>query len=189
MTNKLEQTVGELMSVTKEERPIRRKRIGVWMKIFILGAALITIASAVLASVVLFTQMPGYTGNATLKMGCLAPSGTANGTLIWFSCPAGYAFTVASTATGFVTYSTFTFPSNVTILDTYLIDTKATPAASCGAWTNGVNTNVLLHNAAPVSITVGSGAGKITPGHSYYYCTDFTPPIANFTFSITWSQG
>lgn len=186
MSDTYDEVLGELDTIGKKAP---RKAMSVWLKILVLGAVLVTLASGVLAAVVLFTQNPSYTGNAALKLGCTAPTGTANGTLIVFTCPAGYAFTVASTATGFVSYSPFSFPSNVTILDTYLIDTAATPAATCGAWTGGANTNVLLHNSAPVSITIGSGAGKIAPSHGYNYCTDFTPPVANFTFSITWSQG
>lgn len=192
MSDDLERLVREYVSPEESRRLARRPRrkaIGVWAKILVLGAVMITLATAVLAAVVLFSQTPSYTSNAALKLGCTAPTGTASGTLITFSCPAGYAFTVVNTATGFASYSAFSFPSNVTITDAYLIDTLATPATSCGAWSGGANTNVLLHNAAPISITIGTGAGKIAPGHSYDYCTDFTPPIANFTFSITWSQG
>jgi len=191
--NSYEDLIGELISEAKR-RPPEGLRPGpkagrVWLKILVVGAVMITLASVVLAAVVLFTQTPGYSGNAALKMGCTTPTGTANGTLIWFSCPAGYALTASSTATGFVSYSAFSFPSNVTIVDTYIVDTAATHAASCGAWTSGTNPNVLLHNTVPVSITIGTGAGQIHPSHSYYYCLDFTPPVANFTFSITWSQG
>jgi len=190
MKNDLEDVVEELRSLAgahagRARRPARRA-MSVAMKAFVIGAVLITLASMALAAVVLFTQTPTYTSGAMLYSGCTAPTGTASGTLITFACPTGAPITVSSTASGFVTYTGFTVPSNVT--DVYLIDTLATPATTCTLWTSVGDQNLVLQVAGG-SFTVGTSAGRIQPGHAYNYCADFSSAPPTFSFTITWSQG
>ncbi|HYM39204.1 MAG TPA: hypothetical protein VEY12_03525 [Thermoplasmata archaeon] len=192
MSNEYDEVVGELMSVAKEPyegRPPRRKAVTVWAKVLVLGAVLITLASGVLAAVVLFNQTPTYTSVAMMWNGCAAgiePTGAASGNLIHFTCPTHPAINVISSASGFVTYTAFTVPSNVT--DVYLIDTLAKANTTCPSWTSPGDWNLPLQLAGG-QITIGTVAGRIQPGHGYDYCVDYLTAPPSFFFSITWGQG
>ncbi len=191
MTNDLEDIVRKFESATEEaeraaERP-RRRVLGLWTKVFAVSVAVIVIATGALAAVVLFTQTPTYTHSGLVSMGCAAPVGAASGTLITYTCGGLPAVRVSSSAAGFVTYSSFTVPTNVT--DVYLVDTAATPTTSCTSWgASTVNGNLPLSTAG-AQITLGAGAGKLQPGHTYNYCVDFTSEPPTFSFSITWTEG
>ena len=190
MRDEFEDIVEEFVSATEEKKRAaarsRRKRMGLWTKVFVFVAVLVTLASAVLAAMVLFTQTPTYTSTASLSMGCAVPAGTASGTLIVFTCPTAAAIYVASTATGFVSYTAFTVPSNVT--DIYLIDSLATPSTACSSWFTAGDTNVNLVPAGG-QVTIGTTPGRLQPGHSYDYCVDYSSMPPTFTFTVTWSQG
>ncbi len=164
----------------------RHRGLSVATKVFIVAAVLIVLASGALAAMVLFTQTPSYTSTAALRSACVAPTGVAAGSLITFTCTGVAPISVVSTATGFVSYSAYTVPAAVP--DVYLVDTAVTTGASCAAWTSPGATNVNLAFAGG-QITIGSGAGKIAPGHSYNYCADYSSAPGNFTFTITWTQG
>lgn len=186
--------VGEIVqkfvvATEEEQRGARgpgRRALSFWTKVFILLAVFIAIASAALGAFVLMTQQPTFTHTGALS-GCPTPTGAASGSLITYTCTGGTpSIIVASSATSFVTYSSFSVPTaNVT--DVYLVDTLATAAASCSAWTTTGATNVLLTTAGS-SITIGTGAGKLAPGHNYDYCLDILSEPPSFSFTITWTQ-
>ncbi len=189
MSNEYDRAVGELLSLAKEthdRRPPRRKAIGVWTKVFVVAAVMVAVASAALAAVVLFTQTPTYTSVAVLTSGCSSPTGTPNGTLIIFACPTLAALSVSSTASGFVRYTSYTVPSNIT--DVWLVDTRAAANSTCSGWTSTGATNMPLQVVGG-QITIGTTAGRMAPGHSYDYCADYSSAPPSFSFSVTWSQG
>jgi hypothetical protein len=190
MSKEFEQVVSELDSLAKG-RPARkpgRRAMSAATKILIVAAVLITIASMALAAIALFTQTPTYTSAAVMSSGCptgTQPTGTASGTVIIFTCGSFAAIYVSGTATGSVSYSSFTQPKNVT--DAYLIDVAATPNTSCSAWSSPGATPInLLFTGG--SITIGTSLGRIAPGHAYDYCTDFGSAPPSFTFTISWTQ-
>lgn len=192
MSDDIEDIVHKFVSLNEEEenrsamRPRRRRVVGLWTKVFVAAAALIMIASAGLAAVVLFTQTPTYTHSGLVSMGCPAPTGAANGTLILYTCSGLPSMRVSSSAAGFVRYGTYTVPSNVT--DVYLVDTAAPATASCTSWASPGNGNMILSPSGG-QFTLGSGAGKLQPSHSYNYCVDFSSEPPTFSFSITWTEG
>lgn len=168
-----------------EARPHRRV-LSLWTKVFVMAVVLVTLASTVLAAVVLFNQSPTYTSAAIMTSGCTAPTGTASGSLITFACGAFAAIYVTSSATGFVTYSAFTQPTNVTAV--YAIDAAAALSTSCAA-SSGPGTWAILLAFTGGQITIGTSTGRLQPGHAYNYCADYGSAPPSFSFTISWSQG
>src|SRR6059058_2168792 len=92
----------------------------------------IKISMGVVAAVVLFSHTFNYTApTAKLSTTCPTLTTTVAGSTLVFACSANPALSVASTATGTVTYSAFSPAPPVSILDIYLIDTVATLGATC----------------------------------------------------------
>jgi len=189
MSEDMEDVIGELMDEASGNagrvRKPRRKVTRTWIKMFVVGVALLAVASMALATYILFTQTPTYSAADNLHQNCPTPAGTVNGTLIIFSCGISAAFYVTSTATGSVHYSTITHPTNVT--DAYLVDLSATPAAPCGSYTKAGFESIQLQFTGG-QINIGTTVGTLRVNHAYNYCQDVTPPVASYSFSVTWTQ-
>jgi len=187
-------TVGELWTQLesirggqKGRRPISRTPLTRGLKIGIAVTAIV-VAMGVAAAAVLFSHSFSYTAPiAKVSSTCAQPTSTSGATTIVFSCPSGAALTVASGATGSVTYSAFSPTPPVAILDIYLIDTAATLAATCGQTTSNGNEPVALAPGGG-SLTISSSAGNLRPNHSYDYCMDTAVLPPSFTTGVTWSQ-
>jgi len=155
-----------------------------------IGAAIlaITIALGVVAAVTLFSHSFNYAApNAKLSSSCSSVIATTSGSTIVWACSSNPALTVASAATGSVSYSAFSPAPPVNILDIYLIDTAATLGLTCASSSSTGNEPVAL-NAAGGSITISQTAGNLRPSHSYNYCMDFAALPSNFSTGVTWSE-
>jgi hypothetical protein len=189
MSDDMEDVIGELMdeasgSGGRVRRP-RRRVAGTWVKMFAVGLALVAVASMALAAYVLFTQNPTYSAIDNLHRNCATPTGTINGTLIVFSCGLDAAFYVTPAATGSVHYSTFSHPSNIT--DAYLVDVSATPASACGSFTKPGFEPIQLQFSGG-QINIGTTVGTFRANHAFNYCEDVSPPVASYSFNLTWTQ-
>ena len=168
-------------------RPITRKALSGGFKVT-LGVLLITLAMGVAAAVVLFSHSFSYTApSAKLSTTCSALSATTSGSMIVFSCSSDPALSVASGASGTVTYSAFNPTPPVNILDIYLIDTAASQGATCATSSSTGNEPVSLA-AGGGSVTLSQTAGNLRPNHNYYYCMDFVVLPPSFSTGVTWSQ-
>ena len=168
-------------------RPIVRKSLTHILKVGIVAVAIV-IAMGVAAAVVLFSHSFGYTApSQKLSTTCSSLTPTSSGSTLVFACSSNPAMSVASTATGTVTYSAFNPTPPVSILDIYLIDTAVTLGATCGTTSSSGSEPVSLSEAGG-SVTISQAAGNMRPNHNYNYCMDFAVLPPSFTTGVTWSQ-
>jgi len=148
----------------------------------------VTIAMGVVTAVALFAHVVTFTSSAKLTTGCPTPTGAVTGSMIVFTCAAPPTIGVSTGSSGTVSYSAFgVLPPNVS--DAYLIDTQATLAASCSATTGaGMEPVGPLNTSSGGSVSIGTNAGNLRPGHNYNYCMDFATLPPTFTSAVTWSQ-
>jgi hypothetical protein len=152
------------------------------------GILALEVAMGVAAAVVLFSHSFSYSApSAKLSTACSAVTATTSGSTIVFACSSNPALTVASGATGSVSYSAFSPAPPVNILDIYLIDTAATLGLTCSSTSSTGNEPVAL-NVGGGSITLSQTAGNLRPNHSYNYCMDFAALPPSFTTGVSWSQ-
>jgi len=172
---------------SRGRRPIVREPLKRGIKIAVAVVA-VAVSMGVVAAVVLFSHTFNYTApTAKLSTTCPTLTTTVAGSTLVFACSANPALSVASTATGTVTYSAFSPAPPVSILDIYLIDTVATLGATCGTTSSNANEPVALAVGGG-SITVSQSAGNPRPGHNYDYCMDFAVLPPSFSTGVSWSQ-
>jgi len=148
----------------------------------------VALAMGVAAAVVLFSHSFSYVApTAKLSTTCPGLTATSSGSTIVFSCSSSPAMSVASGATGFVTYSAFSPTPPVSILDIYLIDTAVTVGATC-ATTSGTGNEPVALAVGGGSVTISQTAGNLRPNHNYNYCMDFAVLPPSFNTGVTWSQ-
>ncbi len=174
----------EQLNAEESAGPRKKRRGLAAFKVEVLALAFILTSVGVLATFVLFSQTPTYVSSANLTSGCATPSGAAVGSLLIFSCPAA-PIHVASTASGSVTYSAFTHPTNIT--DAYLADAAVSSGTTCALWSSPGNEPIPLAFVGG-SISIGTNVGTLRQNHGYFYCMDFSSAPPSFSFTVDWTQ-
>lgn len=178
----IEEKLSELDNLKNERRIRRPMKRGAKIGMAVLAIA---ITAGVVAAVILFSHSLTFASTAKLTTSCSSLTGAAGSSTVLFTCSGAPAISVASGATGPVSYSAFTPVPPVA--DIFLVDAALTLGTSCSA-TTGVGNEPIPLPSGGASVTIGTAAGNLRPTHGYNYCMDFTALPASFTVSTTWSQ-